>query len=205
MYLKAILSLVLIIAVSALGGSLFGDGFFDSQKKAKAQKVVDITRDLSNIMQIYKVSNVSNQSVFTIAQNDASNPTADQIFAVAANELRENARLLQGSESTPYGDFHLSTSTLPNSSDVGVYLSLVSDDLSPDICNRINEIFSGDTTGAVLTTPLSGLTAVSGDLKAVDLLADPTVLATVSGGNQEGACFTDADNKTAFVYYVQTL
>lgn len=207
MFIKAILALVLIIAVSALGGSILGDGFFDFQKKAKAQKVVDVTRDVSNVMQTFKVSEIANKSIVAVLQEDATPPTSDQLYNAAVAQLRDTSKLLKGNGTVDNGVFHLSTYN--NASGVpGVYLSNVGTGISPEICQKINEVVLGDT-GALVE--LAFPAAADGAVKASDLLAaaataNEAAITQLIEGGKEGFCFKDAgSNATAFVYYVQGL
>lgn len=208
MFIKAILALVLIIAVSALGGSILGDGFFDFQKKAKAQKIVDVTRDVSNVMQTFKVSEISNKSVVAFLQEATDPPTSDGLYNAAVGQLRDTSKLLKGNGTVDGVTFHLSTYN--NTSGVpGVYLSSVGTGISPDICQKINEVVLGDTGTLVPLVPLAfpdGENLKASDLLTAAAAASELKIIELIEGKKEALCFKDAaTNKTAFIYYVQGL
>ena len=199
--LKIILGLILAIAVGAIFTDNMGDGYFDFQKKAKAEAFTNKVDDIAAVMQTYKISQPDTVSLYEQLERDA---VKDTTMNQAVTDLTsEDVKLLKGDAQVELGELALGEHTFNNQD--GVYLVLVSDDadadakvISDEICQKINENITGELD-------LSTVDPTAGDT-AYDASALFTAIGTheVEGGQVQGACFTDTvGERNAFVYYVQ--
>lgn len=217
--LKIILGLILAIAVGAIFTDNLGDGYFDFQKKAKAEAFLNKVGDIAAVMQTYKISTTDTVSVVDKVGGSAGQVSMD---SVVTELTAQDVKLLKGDASVDVGslaiaiDLDEGTGTVSSSGESGVYLAIVSPTtgdlrISDEICDKINENIHGD--GFVTpTSDFSTATATSGSVALADastlLQAVNTVAPQAITGAYEGVCVKDSSATTsnnAFLYYVQEL
>lgn len=225
MFYKIIIGLILFIAVSALGSGYFGEGFLDFQKKAKAARMVEFTRDVATVMQTYKAADPAVQSIVDKVDNnlgglvdnegEAANGTV--LFSDVFNELKAE-KLLSGTGLPEFGAFGVSHSTGAISGEDVVLINSTSQ-ISDAMCAKINEVLgvspatdyvvSGDVTDEGIAA-----TVAAGATPSLNVAVDPTAVASIlttlypaiEDGGVEGVCITDAGgNQNTFAFYVQEL
>lgn len=231
MFLKPILMLVLFIAIAALGSNYVGDGLFDFQKKAKAARLVEFTRDIATVMQTYKADQASNLSLpyyidheiggaGTDGEGTTENGavlTSDVIGALKADKL------IKGDGVPDFGAILFGKATEGNAGDGDdVVIVNSSDEISNEICAKINEVLGvdggngnavtlGSTAGFTHQYDLSALTLDPStnptSVSTADVDAVATVLpagSTFLNGGVEGICIEDTGSaQNTFVFYVQ--
>lgn len=194
MFLKPILMLVLFIAIAALGSNYVGDGLFDFQKKAKAARMVEFNRDLSTVMTAFKADEVANQSAaFLVDLDDAANPGTyiDVVALLAADNL------LKGDGTPDFGVQNI----LTNGTDVVLVNS--SDQISDEICDKINEVLGEPIPTSVdMTNAATDLDI----LVSYDVATDTAggAIPALHNGGVEGVCVKDLNGDlNTFAFYVQ--
>lgn len=214
--LKIILGLILAIAVGAIFTDNLGDGYFDFQKKAKAEAFTNKVDDISAVMQTYKISKTDTVSVVDKLGSGGSDVSMNDV--VTELTLPE-VKLLKGDANVDIGQLAIGSDDAPlaASGETGVYLVLVSngadanaDKISDEICEKINENIRGDDAFVTPELDLSAITPTAGDTPydATALFAAINVAdGTFIEGQTEGVCYKDSSGtgNNAFVYYVQEL
>lgn len=215
--LKIILGLILAIAVGAIFTDNLGDGYFDFQKKAKAEAFLNKVGDIAAIMQTYKISTTDTVSVVDKLGGSTAQVPMDDVVAELTSQ---DVKLLQGDASVELGSLAVAVDlagvdgTVSASGENGVYLAIVSPAIgdlriSDEICEKINENIHGDG----FVTPEANLseTAVTSGSAAFDdasalLETVNTVAPQAITGAYEGICVKDdTSSNNAFLYYVQEL
>lgn len=211
--LKIILGLILAIAVGAIFTDNMGDGYFDFQKKAKAEAFTNKVDDISAVMQTYKISKVDTVSVVEALETNDPAPIDVTMDNIVTELTKDEVKLLKGDASVDLGE--LTVGTHVANGQEGVYLVLVGEagnkQISDEICLKINENITGTELTAAEMTANYGKALGAVATTAKDAVYDATDLFTaigvhdVVGGKVEGACFLDTDGagNNAFVYYVQ--
>jgi hypothetical protein len=201
MFVKVIITLIIMIAVTALGASYLGDGFFEFQEKAKAAKLTEFTRDLSNIMQTYKAAQNANISVFNAVDLPLAGVTTAGVagdnevdYDEMIGELNNDLNLVKGTGQVDLGDMTVIT----DATNVAVFLTNQSLDITDGICKQINRVFdNADVIEADITT------------LGVDQQAMLTAAGVSTDGTIEGGCLEDSvlgvkgNAANVFFYYVQ--
>jgi len=217
--LKIILGLILAIAVGAIFTDNLGDGYFDFQKKAKAEAFLNKVGDIAAVMQTYKISTTDTVSVVDKVGGSAGQVSMDSVVAELTSQ---DVKLLKGDASVDLGSLAIAIDlptvegTVSASGESGVYLAIVSPTLgdlriSDEICDKINENIHGDG----FVTPTSNLSEMAATDSSVAYEQVGAILETVNTvapqaitGAYEGVCVKDSfDNSSnnTFLYYVQEL
>lgn len=205
MFVKIIMGLILTIAVGAIGQQYFGDGMFAFKDSAKAEEIMELTRDVAGVMQTYKAADAANLSVVFKVDNQVDGlvdgegtPGNDTVnYADVRAELRDE-RLLKGDGVPAFGNIN---SVVHNG---GVYLVVDSsvNPISDGVCDKINEMFGNiDTADVNIAEWSADLTTTAGIATAIGAEA------LLEDGNLEAGCIFDTgvNNDNTLVYYVQEL
>jgi hypothetical protein len=209
--LKIILGLILAIAVGAIFTDNLGDGYFDFQKKAKAEAFLNKVGDIAAVMQTYKISTTDTVSTAQVSMD-----------AVVAELTSQDVKLLKGDASVDIGSLAVAVDldggdgTVSASGESGVYLAIVSPSIgdlriSDEICDKINENIHGDD----FVTPEANLSETAATSSSVAFDDAGALLETINSvapqaitGAFEGVCVKDSfatTSNNAFIYYVQEL
>ncbi len=215
--LKIILGLILAIAVGAIFTDNLGDGYFDFQKKAKAEAFLNKVGDIAAVMQTYKISTTDTVSVVDKVGGSTAQVAMDSVVAELTSQ---DVKLLKGDASVDVGslavavDLDSGSGTVSASGESGVYLAIVSPAtgdlrISDEICDKINENIHGDefvTPEADLSTTAATSGSAAFDEASTFLTAVNTVAPQAITGAYEGVCIKDSvASNNAFLYYVQEL
>lgn len=217
--LKIILGLILAIAVGAIFTDNLGDGFFDFQKKAKAEAFLNKVGDIAAVMQTYKISTTDTVSVVDKVGGSAGQVTMDSVVAELTSP---DVKLLKGDASVDVGSLAVIVDlpgidgTISASGEKGVYLAIVSPTLgdlriTDEICDKINENIHGDSfvtpeinlSETATTSSSTAFVDANGLLDSVNSVAPQAI-----SGAYEGVCVKDSFATTSnntFLYYVQEL
>jgi hypothetical protein len=217
--LKIILGLILAIAVGAIFTDNLGDGYFDFQKKAKAEAFLNKVGDIAAVMQTYKISTTDTVSVVDELGGSVAQIPMDNVVAELTSQ---DVKLLKGDASVDIGslavavDLDTGDGTASASGESGVYLAIVSPTvgdlrISDEICDKINENIHGDdfvTPEANLSEITTTSSSVAFDDAGAFLETVNTVAPQAITGAYEGVCIKDSfatTSNNAFLYYVQEL
>lgn len=229
MFLKPILMLVLFIAIAALGSNYVGDGLFDFQKKAKAARLVEFTRDIATVMQTYKADQASNLSLPYYIDNEIAGADGEGtkgngvVLTSAVISALKADKLIKGDGVPDFGAILFGKATEGNAGDGDdVVIVNSSDEISNEICAKINEVLGvdggngnpttlGSTAGFTHQYDLSALTLEPStnptSVSTADVDAVAAVLpagSTFLNGGVEGICVEDTGSaQNTFVFYVQ--
>lgn len=220
MFLKPILMLVLFIAIAALGSNYVGDGLFDFQKKAKAARLVEFTRDIATVMQTYKADQASNLSLPYVIDNEVEAAGADSEGTVGNGVVAKNDvinalkadKLIKGDGNPDFGDIAFGRATDLGQTDVVIVNSSI--EISNEICAKINEVLGvGDPAAdnkveldiSALSQDTSGGTILTADADALAVTINAGGQGNITNGGVEGVCVQDSTGTVdnTFVFYVQ--
>ena len=227
MLIKGILTLGILIVIGGLGIPYFGSGFFGIQDEGRAAKIVEFTRNLTDVMLTVQITDPSGES--TSAQIIGEN-NGDVTSVTTANLALEMGNFFSKEVQVDQGIVVPAVVTLEDGAGAaGVtdmeVLVVSSDELSDAICEDINKtldlpatdnengedsfVYAADGVLAAMGTNLDGSHLDSQQAGAAAQLA--TALATVGvvDGNPtavEGACFQDETTDiNAYVHIVGEL
>jgi hypothetical protein len=176
MIIKSIIGLILAIAVGALGVSSLGDGIFGFLDKSKGGKLVEDARELSRIHAIYKTDDQDNRNAFDVAVSFDYEVVETTLGELVKGDIKAATGLFSYFEAT--GD------VLTN----GNYLVNASNEISDEVCDKINEMAGMTGVNQVPYTPGADL---------------PTDLQAMASRNTEFFCAQDATNDVnVFAYYL---
>ena len=149
MLVKVIVTLVILIAIGALGFTLLGEGVFSSVDRAAAANFAEDARDLDQMIEIYEAL-TAGESVFEnsdlVANGGDASGAADR--AEVSNFLRsaEGQEVLDGDISEEYDILAVGTEHFLITNAVG--------GISDDVCAEAHEIFN--SAAVAFSTDLDG-------------------------------------------------
>ena len=226
MLIKGILTLGILIVIGGLGIPYFGSGFLGIQDEGRAAKIVEFTRNLTDVMLTVQITDPSGES--TSAQIIGENN--DPASVTTANLALEMGNLFSKEIQVDQGVVVPAVITLedgagaPGTTQMEV-LVVSSDELSDAICEDINKtldlpatdnqngedsfVYAADGTLAAMGLNLDGSHLDSQQAGAAAQLATALATVNVVDGSPtavEGACFQDETTGiNAYVHIVGEL
>jgi len=226
MLIKGILTLGILIVIGGLGIPYFGSGFLGIQDEGRAAKIVEFTRNLTDVMLTVQITDPSGES--TSAQIIADNGGATSL--TTANLALEMGNLFSKEIQVDQGIVVPAVVTLedgagsPGTTQMEV-LVVSSDELSDAICEDINKtldlpatttvdgedsfVYAADGVLSAMGTNLDGTHLDTQQTGASAQLATALATVNVADGSPtavEGACFQDETTGiNAYVHIVGEL
>lgn len=215
MLIKGILTLGILIVIGGLGLPYFGSGFLGIQDEGRAAKVVEFTRNLSDVMLTSQITDPSGDPVSEQLIADSLVVNDVNVRALLDDLFSKDLEVDQGIVMP--GVVTLADTDADTTNDPSVEVLVVSSaELSNAICQNINktlDLVDVDGEGRVIAAPTFTTPGFTADLVTnVALTADQ--LSNISESLEaegmfdigtttlEGACFQDDTNQNIFVHIV---
>lgn len=216
MLIKGILTLGILIVIGGLGLPYFGSGFLGIQDEGRAAKVVEFTRNLSDVMLTSQITDPAGEPV---SEQLGGTMTDVNVRDLLDDLFSKDLQVDQGIVMPGVAVLADTDGTPGNEPSVEV-LVVSSPELSNDICQNINktlDLVDVEGDGRVIAAPAfttAGFTAelTSGTALTADQLANISEALAAEGMQEddgvtpvttlEGACFQDDTNQNIFVHVV---